>query len=353
VKGFPDKFKLNNMKKKELVLRQNVGLDTGKNNFAACFTVLTDDHLIKHKSSKTFTNNEQGFQELQVWWQLKINDTIPLSFTMEATGVYYENLAYFLHRKKQIVHVVLPNKSKKFLDSLDTKSKTDKLDAKGLGLMGLERPLQIWEPISDLLQPIKCLTRERGRLVKQRTIIQNQLHALKHAHEANERTILREIQLIEFLNSQINEIENELQILIKNDEKLNAKIEKLDTIPGIGWLTAIIIVAETNGFASIKNVRQLISYAGYDIQLRESGSWKGKSKISKKGNSYIRAALYFPALNCVRRKNNFTVFYNRIKNNKGGKSLVACTALQRKLLALCYVLWKNDTVYSESYSTAA
>ncbi len=341
------------MKKNEQVLRQNVGLDTSKSDFAVCFTVLTDGYYVKYKSSKTFSNNLHGFEQFYKWCLSKVNDNIPLSFTMEATGVYYENLAYFIYGKKQIVHVVLPNKSKKFLDSLDTKSKTDKLDAKGLGRMGVERQLTIWEPVSEHLKQIKCLTREREHLVKQRTIVKNQLHALNHGHKADDGTISRAMQLIEFINSQILEIEKELQILIKQDERLKSKIEKLVTIPGIGWLSAVIIVAETNGFASIKNIRQLISYAGYDIQLRESGMWKGKSKISKKGNSHLRAALYFPALCSASKKNKFTVFYNRIKENKGGKSMVACTAVQRKLLALCYILWKNDTVYSENYSKIA
>ena len=87
--------------------------------------------------------------------------------------------------------------------------------------------------------------------------------------------------------------------------------------------------------------------------LIKTGSWKGKSRISKKGNSHIRSALYFPALNAVRRNNNFTTFYKRIKEKKGGKSLIACTALQRKLLILCFTLWRNDTVYTESYLSVA
>lgn len=341
------------MKKKELVVRQNVGLDTGKNSFAACFTVLTDAYKVTHKFSKVFTNNAKGFEEFQLWWQSKTIDSVPLSFTMEATGVYYENLAYNLYEKNQTVYVVLPNKAKKFLNSLDTKSKTDKLDAKGLGCMGVERQLIVWEPISGQLKPIKSLTRERERLLRQRTMAKNHLHALKHSHQADEGSIRREVQFIDFIDMQIDEIDFELHELVKNDEKLNAKIEILDSIPGIGWLTAIIIAAETNGFASFKNVRQLTSYAGYDVQLRESGSWKGKSRISKKGNSHIRSALYFPALNAVRRNNNFTTFYNRIKEKKGGKSLIACTALQRKLLILCFTLWRNDTVYTESYLSVA
>jgi len=51
-------------------------------------------------------------------------------------------------------------------------------------------------------------------------------------------------------------------------------------------------VGETLGFESIVNAKQLASYAGYDVVLRESGNFKGKTRISKKGNSHIRAALH-------------------------------------------------------------
>ncbi|MDR0542129.1 MAG: IS110 family transposase, partial [Dysgonamonadaceae bacterium] len=72
----------------------------------------------------------QGFEELIAWtsaWRIKDLD---LHFTMEATGVYYENLAYFLHDQGHPVHVVLPNQSKKYGQSLGVESKTDKIDAK-------------------------------------------------------------------------------------------------------------------------------------------------------------------------------------------------------------------------------
>jgi len=70
------------------------------------------------------------------WLERKKDFGLPLHFTLEPTGVYHENLAYFLHDKKQLVHIVLSNKAKKFAESLDPSSKTDKLDSKALAQMG-------------------------------------------------------------------------------------------------------------------------------------------------------------------------------------------------------------------------
>ena len=88
------------------------------------------------------------------------------------------------------------------------------------------------------------------------------------------------------------------------------------SIPGVGAITAATIVAETNGFAAIKNMKQLTSYAGLDVRINESGKWKGKSTISKRGNSHIRKALFFPAISHKTHDKTAGKFYERIKAKK-------------------------------------
>ncbi|WP_198170323.1 transposase [Mucilaginibacter arboris] len=90
------------------------------------------------------------------------------------------------------------------------------------------------------------------------------------------------------------------------------------------------------------------SYAGYDVVQRESGtSIKGKTKISKKGNRYIRNALYFPAMVACRYNPVLKENYLRIIQKKTSK-MIGQVAIQRKLLALMYTLWKNDTEFIEN-----
>jgi transposase len=67
---------------------------------------------------------------------------------MEAPGVYYKNLAYFLTDKERQAAVVLPTKMKHYAKTLETKSKTDRLDARAIFQFGLERPLSAWKPPS-------------------------------------------------------------------------------------------------------------------------------------------------------------------------------------------------------------
>ena len=118
-------------------------------------------------------------------------------------------------------------------------------------------------------------------------------------------------------------------------------------------MTVATILAETQGFEFVKNIRQLCSYAGYDVVQRESGtSVMGKTKISKKGNGRIRAALHYPALQSSRHSPNMKATYDKINQNKPSK-MVGATALQRKILVLIYTLWKKEEVFIENYEKKA
>jgi transposase len=141
-----------------------------------------------------------------------------------------------------------------------------------------------------------------------------------------------------------------MQELVSKNKALKRKMDFLTSIPGISFKSAATVVGETLGFESIVNAKQLSSYAGYDIILRESGNFKGKTKISKKGNGHIRAALHMPSMTCVRCNPTLQQFYNRLKPNKA-KPLVALIAAQRKLLILMYTLWKNEQVYDAKFET--
>lgn len=330
------------------VKRQNVGVDVSKGTLATCMVFLDEDFNIKVKASRTFPNNAKGFSELLSWANRKKDSDAELSFTMEPTGVYYEGLAYYLFEKKQVVHVVLPNRAKKYADSLQEKAKTDKLDAKSLGRLGTERKLKKWSVGSPIYRKLKALTGERSALIKERTVFQNQMHALDHSADPFKKSVARLKQTIKFVNKQIEAIEKDCKRIIDSDEMVKAKIDKVTTIPGIGFVTAVVIIAETHGFALITSIKQLVSYAGLDIRIRESGKWKGKSKITKKGNVHIRKALYFPAYVSVKHSETNGIFYDRLFEKKG-ESMIAATAVQRKLLGLVYTLWKNDTAYVENY----
>ncbi len=330
------------------VIKQNVGIDVSKKDLAVCLIFLYDDLSKKIKGTRKFGNNETGFKALHEWVEKKKDGDIPVNFTLEPTGVYHENLAYFLNDRKQLVHIVLTKKAKRYAESLGTNSKTDKLDSKALARMGVERELEIWQPGSPAFRKLKMLTRERSSMIKIRVMIKNQLEAINHSAFENKKSINRLRRLIKELNLNIARIEKDIETIVDNNDELKSKVLKVTTIPGVAFLTAITIIAETDGFALIKSIKQIVAYAGLDIKIRESGKWKGKAKISKAGNVHIRKALYFPAYTSISHSKNYKLFYERLLDKKD-VSLIAAVAVQRKLLGLIYTLWKNDTVYIENY----
>ncbi len=132
---------------------------------------------------------------------------------------------------------------------------------------------------------------------------------------------------------------------------MGAKIEQLSKVKGLGLLSAATIVAETNGFTGFDNVRQLVSFAGYDVVENQSGQRVGKTKISKKGNSRIRRMLFMPAFNAVRfGEPSCQALFERVYVRTRIK-MKGYVAVQKKLLTLCYALWKNNTEYDPMYYT--
>jgi len=143
------------------VLKQNVGLEVDSKKVKVSLQVLKEDMSIRILGSRSWDNSVKAFEAMEEWIEKKRIKELDVHLTMEATGVYYENLAYFFNDKSSfIVHVLLPNMSNAFRKSLNEKSKTDEIDAKILGHMGLERRLRRWEPMSTQMRQLKKYNRE-------------------------------------------------------------------------------------------------------------------------------------------------------------------------------------------------
>lgn len=333
------------------ILKQVAGIDVAQNELAVSVGRLKEDLKYEVYGYKTFTNTPKGFKEL-VEWVKKVSVTeVPLRYVMEATGVYHESLAYYLVDDKQLVSIVMPAKMSNFQKTLDIKTITDKTASEVIARFGLEKSLETWQKPRKIYRDIKQLTRERDQLIAQRTVLKNQLHAEKAEAYPNKKTLQRTEAHIKFVSSQVTEIMQEISDFINQDEEVRKLAILVGSVPGIGLLTAAIILSETNGFDLIRNKKQLTSYAGLDVKEKESGtSVKGKPKISKKGNRYIRKAMHFPALTAIRRDERFKAIYARMVQKHGIK-MKAAVAIQRKLLELTYTIYKTNNPYDKNYLT--
>lgn len=340
---------------KSLIVKQSVGIDIGKDEFYTCYKVMDQQGKSKIKGTKQFGNNSSGLKEFTNWCsRLNKNPRIPLLFLMEATGVYHEELAYYLHSKKQKVIVVLAQKIKYFAKSCNLKTKTDRIDAKMIAEFALERhfsDIDYWIPPCKDFKTIRDLVREHTRLQQARTALKNQKHSLLTAHNIYQEVLDLKEQQLEFYNQQINEVERLLKKMIEQNAELKKRIENITEIKGLRWITVIKILAETNGFLLFKNIRQLVSYAGLDVVEKESGKFVGKTKISKKGNARIRSILYMPSVTASQYNPNLRTFYNRVNEGRDIKRQ-GLIAIMRKLLILIYILWKKNEKYDVNYQNA-
>lgn len=331
------------------IVKQVAGIDVSQKELVVSLGRMYDDWSPEVYAHKTFPNTEAGFIALIIWIKKQTQQDVTIRFVMEATGVYHESLAYFLTDKGFAVSIVLPNKISNYFRTLEVKTITDKTASEAITLFGLERKLDSWEQPKSLYKKLRQLTRERGQLVEERTTIKNQLHAEQAEAEPNKRTISRIKKRIELLNKQEKEIKAEIEELIKEDSEMKHLLVILCSLPGIGILTAVTVLAETNGFDLIRNKRQLASYAGFDVKEKQSGtSVKGKPRISKKGNKYLRKAMHFPALTAIRHDERFKAVFARIVSKHGIK-MKAAVAVQRKLLEMMYTLYRTKTAYDKEY----
>ena len=331
------------------ITKQCVGIDISQASFAACICFSESTQAHHFSEVRQFKNDKGGFNQLLRWVRKQCQSSVETVYLMEATGVYYESLAYHLHKLNQTAHVVLANTAKHYFSSLNVKAKTDALDAKVLSRFGVERKHKAWAPPPPLLLELRNLTRYYVQLQETKTALNNIKHSKEAAYEVQSVILKSNRSLIKAIDKQLQVCKTSIEKLIANEPKLNAKIRKVLTIKGVGLITAATIIAETLGFEHFKSIRQVVSYAGYDVVERQSGSSvKGKARISKKGNRYIRNALYFPAMVSCRFNPSLKAAYLRIIEKKPSK-MIGQVAIQRKLLALIYTLWKNDAQYMEGY----
>jgi len=140
------------------------------------------------------------------------------------------------------------------------------------------------------------------------------------------------------LEEQITFLENEIEKIVS---KMNTT---LFSIPGIGKTTGAAILAEIGDINHFASAIKLIAFAGLDPKLKESGTYQGRTPISKRGSKYLRNALWYSAMVLCRVDDKFKKQYQ--ERRKNGKShRYAVTAAANKLTKIVYHVLKNNCLY--------
>lgn len=331
------------------VLKQVVGIDVSQNELVVSIGRFNENLSQELYGHKVFENTQNGFRELTAWVSRKMVTGLDINYVMEATGVYHESLAYHLIENEQLVSILKPSKVSNYHKTLDNKTVTDKTSSQTIAMFGLQKELEIWKRPKKTYREVRQLTRERGQLIDERTTLKNQLHAERSEAFPNKKSINRVEVRIKLLVDQEQEIMGEIKEIARQDKSMGDAIKLISSVPGIGFLTAATVLSETNGFDLITSKKQLTSYTGLDVIDKQSGtSIKGKARISKKGNKYLRKAMHLPALAAIRHDERFKAIFARLVQKHGVK-MKAAVAIQRRLLEMTYTIYKTNKPYEKDY----
>lgn len=308
------------------------GIDISKDTF---------DVMDSNGNYSQFENNSKGFPKF-----LKLLNT-ECHCVMEATGYYHYQLAHFLVDNKITVTVENPLSIKRFIQMKLSRIKTDKSDAKMICQYGQEVDLKPWVGYSknqmECFQ-IMCLLET---YTKQRTAYQNKLQAEQTLGNPSKLVVKSLTSSLKNLKKESDLLEKTLLELVKIDHQ--EMLTKVESIPGIGRKTAMMLLVLTDGFTRFENSGQLCSFCGLTPNIRQSGtSIKGRSSITKMGNAKMRKAMYMCSLTAHKCNQACKALYDRIVNQGKSKKL-ALIAVCNKLLKQAFAIANSGVEYNPNY----
>ena len=320
-----------------------VGIDISKEKIDV--SILLEDKIIRHEE---LTNKRQGFEKL--WHILKKFKEVSVGF--ESTGSYGKNLSHFLCEKGFKVYLLNPIQVKYYIKSKMKRVKTDKSDSALIAqFVSLHKEELIpFKQKSKTFLKVKNVQRCLYALKEDRKQIKCRIEAFSQSDEDGNDFALNvfESQLT-YVEKKIEETEKSIKQDILNDQEVKEIYERLLTIPGIGEISAIGLIAELPDLEHFKCAKQLAAYAGLNPGIYESGSSvRRQSGISKCGNKHLRTLLYMPSLYLKNRSSALTNFVQRLQE-RGKKPKVIVVAVMHKLLRIIFGVLKKGKDFDESY----
>jgi len=312
------------------VPQYTVGIDVSKRTLDL-YELATD------RSSVIANDTESIKQWLDRW-------SGPLRLAMEPTNTYHLAIAHAAHARGHLVYLVDPYRLTHYRAGVGQRVKADCQDAKLLAryLQHEAAELRLWEPLQPGPQEFWRLLKRRATLVQTVTRMQQSLTDLGSLQADVDA-------LIEQCRSTVKKID---QALLAQAKALGwaAQVRRCQGIPGVGPLTALAMVA-TYQRAQFRNDDAFIAFMGMDVRIRESGQYRGRRKLTKKGEPELRRLLFNAAMQ-GRRNLHWQPYYLALRE-RGLSSTAAFIALGRKIARLCFVLLRKEVDFEPNFHSGA
>lgn len=267
---------------------------------------------------------------------------------MEASGPYYLRLACYLQAAGFAVSVVNPLVIRRFCQMRMSRAKTDKKDAQMIAEYGKTEQPHLWQAPQQHVITLQQMDALLSGLTKEYTALSNQLGSFESSGMLDRqlrKLIVKEQQHKEKLITRVSAAMQEIA-----EQHYAELLNNLQSIPGLGKKTAMLLIVLSGGFDKFDDYRKLSSYIGICPRIFESGtSVKGKARICKMGMSKIRAMLYVCAWSAKRCNKACRELYERLLA-KGKAKKLALIAVVNKLLKQAFAIATQKTKYNENYS---
>jgi len=273
-----------------------------------------------------------------------------LILIMEHTGIYNNLILELVVEFNICTHVVHAIEIKR--SSGLKRGKDDQIDARNIAEYGFryEDKLKTWNPKPKNIAKLKYLSSQRERMVKVRK-------QLKTAKLENKKFIPTDLSIIldkstdralQPIEKEIKQLERLIRKVAHEDESLKDTIQILESIPGIGPITAVALICYTNNFTSCDSYKQLASYCGCAPFPNSSGIYKGKDRVSHYANKKLKTLLTMCSLSQIGRSSIFSEYYNRLLLNKKHHS-VALNNVRNKYIKTIFACVRNKVMYEKDY----
>ena len=259
---------------------------------------------------------------------------------MEATGNYERKLAVTLQAEGFMVTIVNPKRIRDFAKSMGKLAKTDKIDAIMIATFASTCQLPKSTVIDDNAYRLKALVARRNQLIDLRIAENNRREHI--ADKIIERSLNTTIKMLE---KEIGVIEKEIADHIDNQPELKQRTIIMESLPGIGDITASMLVSEVPELGDC-NKRQIAALIGVAPINRDSGQFRGK-RMTGGGRTRVRARLFMPTLVAIQHNPKLKAFYQRLLAN-GKTKMTAIVAVMRKMLVILNTMIKNNQLWNEN-----
>ena len=331
------------------LLKNFVGIDISKTYFDA---VMVKDYAPSETIHHQFPQKPEGYLKMLEWLQqygISLNEET--LFCMEYTGLYNTGLVNYLVKNKAQLWVEMPLRIKKaggFERGSDDRTAAIKI---ALYALRYQDQMRLWQPLDSNIEKIKNLIAQRDRIVSAINQLKVPIDELKECGCLTEAKEIEKLQspALKGLKKTKLSVESQIKKTVASDEQISKKVVQIQSVKGIGPVTAVALLTYTKAFTSFHDAKELACYCGVVPFKKESGtSVRYKPTVSPFANKKLKKLLHLCALSAIQNDAELKAYFER-KVIEGKNKMCVINAVRNKLVHRVFAVIRDNRMFEENY----